>query len=910
MLKTGETLTAENREYFVTALLGRGANAAAYLVQCRSGELQYQCILKEYAPRNAADFDAGKARFIAAARMQNRVRQNAALQNRTPPVSHIFEANDTAYSDIACFGGTTLDRLTGLTLPEYLELCRAIAKTVGAYHQAGFLVLDLKPENIFILQNASDETVTQLVEFIDFDSIRAVQELSAESVYSYTRAWAAPEQYHPFAAGRISSAADLYAIGEIVFYLLFGRHSEDTEHRGFSSYPFHECRREFRRYSDRPDVQRLLTKLFRGTLRSSAANRFPDTDSIVKLLDALIEECSLREYIIPKLPPVSPHFVGRAQELQAVYESLKQNRTLFVTGIGGIGKSTLIRNYVIQNKDQYDVIVYLEFDGDFVRTFNDDDQLQISTVRRQDGEPAGEYFRRKLTQFRNICGEKRVLFVLDNFSGTVTKDLSRVLDCGYDTVIVTRNQPPKNSFAHLEIGAIADKTALSRLILLNLERQMTKEETVCFDEITGLVQEHTLVIELIARQIAAGNLDIHTALDLIREHGFSHFSGEKIGNYKDGEEVYASLASIISGLFIAAGMHPESAHTLKILALLNVRGLETELLLRFYPMINSNTLNNLAQQGWMISDGRIRLHPVIAETVRNWHWQEPKAVQVMDDHQKMIDIYMGMLNAEQIRLIVREAAHYREQHPEHLVNAMYHEMLGFYYDALIAGRYVPENADEAELFLKQVETAEHAISEAEQSDAPEAPHYLTKYCVSLASILIRSMYPEYHEKISDLLMKTQDLIGKYGQEHSENYCYFCMVSAWYFTLVEPDYQTAMLYISQAEKIACSIFPTELEIIDIIHIPAANCMFYLGELQAAADKLEEAVQICEQHPELIPYTDKCAELLNCQLDVYAELQDYSTCRRLITEIDRLNDAYRDQGVFRPVSDEIREKAGLS
>ena len=207
-----------------------------------------------------------------------------------------------------------------------------------------------------------------------------------------------------------------------------------------------------------------------------------------------------------------------------------------------------------------------------------------------------------------------------------------------------------------------------------------------------------------------------------------------------------------------------------------------------------------------------------------------------------------------------------------------------------------------------MQTAEAAIAEAEQSDAPEAPHYLTKICVSLASILIRSMYPEYHEQISDLLIKARDLIEKYGQENSENCCYFCMVTAWYFTLVEPDLQTALRYIGQAEKIAGSIFPTELEIIDIIHIPAANCMFYLGELQAAADRLEKAVQICKSHPDLVPYADKCAELLNCQLDVYAELGDNAKCRELITEIDRINDTYRDQGVFRPVNPEIREKAG--
>ena len=64
---------------------------------------------------------------------------------------------------------------------------------------------------------------------------------------------------------------------------------------------------------------------------------------------------------------------------------------------------------------------------------------------------------------------------------------------------------------------------------------------------------------------------------------------------------------------------------------------------------------------------------------------------------------------------------------------------------------------------------------------------------------------------------------------------------------------------------------------------------------------------QQYPDMLPYIDKQAELLNCLLAVYAELQDYAKCRELIVEIDRINETYREQGVFREVSPEIREKA---
>ena len=108
-MRKGEVLSFGGRTYTVLERLGSGANAAAYLAECDSGELVTKCILKAYAPQKEDDFEAGKERFMASGRTQNRIRQLAELNNQTPPVSHVFEANGTAYIDVACFGGNTLD---------------------------------------------------------------------------------------------------------------------------------------------------------------------------------------------------------------------------------------------------------------------------------------------------------------------------------------------------------------------------------------------------------------------------------------------------------------------------------------------------------------------------------------------------------------------------------------------------------------------------------------------------------------------------------------------------------------------------------------------------------------------------------------------------------------------------------
>jgi len=652
----------------------------------------------------------------------------------------------------------------------------------------------------------------------------------------------------------------------------------------------------------RLDIRAMFTELFRNTLRSSPVNRYGDTGQLVKLLEKLCYELNRKDYIIPRLPAVSPIFVGRDEEMKRISESLADNRVLFITGIGGIGKSTLVRSYINSHKKNYDIIAYLEFESNIRSTFADDHQLHISTIHRRDDESVDKYYTRKLSCFRNICENKKVLFVIDNYADMLNKDVRKTIDCGYDTIIVTRRQLPINSFAVMTIDAINDSAELHKLIELNLERALTKDEKKCFDEMITLVQGHTLVLELIARQIAAGKLNIGTALDLIKANGFSNFSENKIGNYKDGEEVYDTLSAIISALFNASKLTEKQIIALKTMSLFDVRGFDTDTITRIIKPVDIDTLCELHREGWLYASDRVRVHSVIVETMRNLPWTDTISdKEVMKLHKNVIAIYEGTANAAQIKFIVKQAEKYARLHPRHFINAMYFDMVGSYYNTLINGAYVPYNKEEADPLEKLIDAVDNAIGEMQESDDPDADEYLARYCLSLASILMRSG-SDFNEEVTSLIDSAADIIGN-ESEYSENRCYLYMVSAWYSTLVVPDAGRTKELTEKAAEIAAKAFPTDLEIIDIIHIPTANCLFYHNELNAAATKLNEAVEICNKYPDKLPYIDKKCELLSCLLDVYYELQDIPICRELIAEIDRINDQYREQGIFREVNEEI-------
>jgi len=880
----GYSFNADHRQYTITEMIGRGANTAAYLAECRNGDLITKCILKEYSPQNIDDFESGKLRFIESGKLQNSIRQLSSLNNMTPPVNRIFEANGTAYIDVSCYNGTTLDKLNDLTLSQYIAICSTISKTAGYFHNEGYLCLDIKPENIFILKNTDNDIITQLAEFIDFGSIRKISDSNA--VFSYTREWAAPEQLNPYSFEKISTAADIYTIGEMIFNYLFGRHSYDKEHREFSKYPFDECKRQYRRYAERPDVRSVFTNIFRNTLRSSASNRFQNIEQLTELLDKLAELLEQREYIVPVFPAVPSYFTGRRAELAHIKDELKNNPVLYITGIGGIGKSTLVKAYISKCKTDYDIIAFLEYDGDFKHTFCDDTQLQISTLSKNDNESTEDYFTRKLACFKRICGNKRVLFAVDNFNDRLTKEFSSIINSGYDTIITSRSKPPKNSFPFIELGAIKNKSEVFRLIGANLERSLTKEERICFDEIINIVQGHTLVIELIARQIAAGRLNIHKSLAIIREYGFLHFSDEEVGNYKDGEEIYGTLSAIISALFSAGDIRIEERSALKILSLLNIRGLENELVKKFYPEIKTETISKLSAEGWVYYNKRVHIHPVISETVQNWKWSD-EDVMVMEYHKKAIDIYVGMSDAVRIRKILHSADAFRNCHKRHIISAMYYDMKGCYYDVLLNGAYYPENENEEKLLNALTDSMNMAITEINRSADSRKTKYLLQYYLSMASILIRS-YPDKYKKAALLLKRAYSLIKENEPKLSDNHCYFYMVSAWYYTLAKPDMVTMKKCTQKAARIARQVFPTELEIIDIIHIPTANCYFYHNEYKKSAEILRIAVDICKKYPDILPYTEKQTGLLSCMIDVYNEMGDAKKCEELKAEIEYINE----------------------
>ena len=636
-LPSGYKLQFKNRPgvYTILKVLGTGASTIAYLASYDAGNGRTSDrIIKEFCPQNLpiernefgallidanqqGKFDYALKLFVAGGDRQNELRNKTYLRNETPPLLEIFYTNNTAYLEVTPFEGRTYDHLRSFTLLERMKICLAVAKLVRQYHTEGFLCLDIKPDNIFVLTNSANEVVTDLIEFIDFDSVRMKTEISFGNSLSFTETWAAPEQISTHGVRRISEATDVYTVGELVFWSIFERHSSEEEHRSFSTYPFIDTPTSFAAQMERHDIQALLGKLFQKTIRSSSRNRFQGMQPVIDLLTELCDLLATKEYIITSEIRPNEFFVGRVRECNELTERIESERLIYLCGIGGIGKSEIAKQYAAKNRNKYSNILYFSYTGDFEETICQDSVI-IATIERVDDESDHHFCWRKLHAIKR-CLHGNSLIIIDNMNSRLEDiehlsvwEFLRSLPC--EIVVTTRAEQAEHI---LRIEELEDTNALRSIYLRNCPCSDDQESFV--DDIILLLNRHTLLIELIAKQTRAAMCTPREMLDRLRANGIHGLNKETVGMQKDDHVSRETVYSHTRTLFAMSSMTFEQQLTITRAAFMPETGVMASDFLGYHAIESNDTVNWLVDNGWLYcstdSSFTLSIHPVIAEIV-------------------------------------------------------------------------------------------------------------------------------------------------------------------------------------------------------------------------------------------------------------------------------------------------------
>ncbi len=230
------------KTYHIEKMLGRGGFGITYLATAEElvGNIPQitKYTIKEFCisdicirqqdgsitmpERDQEDFNSSKADFLHEAERLHEMHQEGIV-----PVNEVFEANGTAYYVMQYLGEKSLVKYVkekggSLSEDEAIHIAIAIGNALEYLHQQKVTHLDVKPENVMMLQRHRGGLMPVLIDFgLACHYKKNGSSTSKHSATGITDGYSPLEQY----AGieRFSPEADIYALGATLFFMLTGK---------------------------------------------------------------------------------------------------------------------------------------------------------------------------------------------------------------------------------------------------------------------------------------------------------------------------------------------------------------------------------------------------------------------------------------------------------------------------------------------------------------------------------------------------------------------------------------------------------------------------------------------------------------------------------------------------------------
>uniref|UniRef100_UPI004056FFDB protein kinase domain-containing protein n=1 Tax=Agathobacter sp. TaxID=2021311 RepID=UPI004056FFDB len=539
----------------------------------------------------------------------------------------VFRQNGTSYVLSTYSSKKTLATYKPESLKECIVLVKQVAYVLGNIHKQGYLYLDTKPDNVLVVDG-----IQKQVQLFDFDSLLLLSDIRkstgsscSDIRLSYSKGFA-PIELQTSKIKRLGPHTDVFGVGALLFYLLFGTTPKAPDCDTDAEYYFEKIQYDYNRCDDKLFI--ALSHFFHKALAVYYADRY---QSMQEVYDQLQEVEKFADVTIPRIfstQIIKPRYLfGREHEFEEMDRFLSKTdyNCLFVTGMGGIGKSVFVREYLFRYQKKFDTVLYMQFKDSIENTISNDNNIEINTLRQdEEAESCGRYFDKKLKKIRELVRGTSSVIVIDNFTGEVDDDLQALLATECKVVLIIRKAPTYQSSYELNINAVSNPYALRQIFEANLGRSITEDEQDSFEKILQRIDCHTLILELIAKQITNNhNITISSAVALADEYGFSSIAPEKVDYEKDNRYYSDTIGNIIDAFFEANALSESKKILMKVASLLGDDGIDINQFHHILKIESKDDANELLKDGWlMIADDVISMHPVIQEAVHRWEWNK------------------------------------------------------------------------------------------------------------------------------------------------------------------------------------------------------------------------------------------------------------------------------------------------
>ncbi len=234
--KANETLElvgqAGKCKFVVYDMIGKGTMSVGYRAFMQAPDRSGWRSLYEFCPK------ALRAGSIVYEREKQRFLRNLAFQYRTEfaggraepvfPSSAIFEDPRTGnlWAEADWIDSRPLSSALEETasLSSLLKIMLHLLDAMDEYHDRGFLLLSLKPQNIRIVNEGNGKESIRILDFGSMveKSVVADKEKRQNSLISFNRKWSAPELLRMSGRVPIDEKADIFSAGAVLYSCLCG----------------------------------------------------------------------------------------------------------------------------------------------------------------------------------------------------------------------------------------------------------------------------------------------------------------------------------------------------------------------------------------------------------------------------------------------------------------------------------------------------------------------------------------------------------------------------------------------------------------------------------------------------------------------------------------------------------------
>lgn len=354
-----------------------------------------------------------------------------------------------------------------------------------------------------------------------------------------------------------------------------------------------------------------LAQIVRGIIVAKESGRVSDDihdkdirDRIIRYLDNQIP------YIESNASQPCPVFVGRDYEIEEINAHLKDNNILFIHGLGGLGKSEIVKMYAHRFKINYDVTIFMRYENGLKQ---DLDTIAIETLHNlheKEDEKEEDYCNRKIKKWRELLND-RTLLIIDNLDNPDEEDFDilRKLHC---KVLVTSRVNFSEVSHQITIEPIRDKETVMELFCTHYERALMPEQQEVVFDLLQYIDFHTMMVKLLALQMKNSEISPEEMLKAMKNN-LTVAGEETFRVMKDDKLVLEKAYGHLKRLFQIIELEEDKKSVLISFSILCRNKLKKDLFKKLAGLKNYNAINRLVELGWLQEDreGFLSIHRLI-----------------------------------------------------------------------------------------------------------------------------------------------------------------------------------------------------------------------------------------------------------------------------------------------------------